>query len=654
MLQSRSSPKSELAFPALKELQPRSISTPDALDLEVSLDIDALRLPDDVQARLDRDSVNAENSKVYDRDLDLKNGIRLLRIEPGGGPLCVTFQYASFNDPPGYDAISYSWGTQPHMESVKVDAKDDFRLSRHLHAAMLRLRRPHRERSIWIDQMSVNQADVTERSGSVQLMREIYANARRVIVWIGETEPDTPTCRRLFADNSYDESQLLCCTQPGIAALEHDDAARKPGNEFDSAKHLPTVYIGPHTISWTFFAQLMRTNSHDRLPMFHHIRSQDDQSLLQLLSMAQDFQSRDPRGRIYALLGLVKGGQHCIEPDDSKSISQLYEEATLYLTQTEHNLDFFLDGRLERNDGDYSTWVPQFTQLRDRALVQSKDMYEAGPGEPEVSLVAAISGCSACTSAKGRALRLRAIPFGRIIRRSTEDTLPAPKATQKFNLRSRGRVSKPELSKLLHTLDQVFQGLEVDFKRVPALPLDQSPAIGFLMLDYIFGGARSVVDEYNRVEHIGLDIAKERRALRRMDQLATKFGFQLTAARKLNMKLAAIWENACLTVRHKAFYTPVTNTRQLLLGDQQEMYQVPAKLRQRDFFATADDFIGMAPATLEVGDEVIVPFGASRPFVIRSHGDHHVLIGDAIVPGIMSGQMVNLCKEGTVRRETTC
>ena len=226
----RSSPKSELAFPALKELQPRSISTPDALDLEVSLDIDALRLPDDVQARLDRDSVNAENSKVYDRDLDLKNGIRLLRIEPGGGPLCVTFQYASFNDPPGYDAISYSWGTQPHMESVKVDAKDDFRLSRHLHAAMLRLRRPHRERSIWIDQMSVNQADVTERSGSVQLMREIYANARRVIVWIGETEPDTPTCRRLFADNSYDESQLLCCTQPGIAALEHDDAARKPGN----------------------------------------------------------------------------------------------------------------------------------------------------------------------------------------------------------------------------------------------------------------------------------------------------------------------------------------------------------------------------------------------------------------------------------------
>ncbi|KAK1072643.1 hypothetical protein LTR12_014952 [Friedmanniomyces endolithicus] len=71
-------------------------------------------------------------------------------------------------------------------------------------------------------------------------------------------------------------------------------------------------------------------------------------------------------------------------------------------------------------------------------------------------------------------------------------------------------------------------------------------------------------------------------------------------------------------------------------------------LDQRDFFATADGFIGMAPATLEIGDEVIVPFGPSRPFVVRSHGDHHVLIGDAVVPGIVSGQMVNLCKEGTM------
>jgi len=56
----------------------------------------------------------------------------------------------------------------------------------------------------------------------------------------------------------------------------------------------------------------------------------------------------------------------------------------------------------------------------------------------------------------------------------------------------------------------------------------------------------------------------------------------------------------------------------------------------------------MAPATLQVGDEVIVPFGASRPFVVRSHGDHHMLTGDAVVPGIMSGQLVDLCKEGFV------
>lgn len=76
-----SAPKSELVFPASKELQPPSIATPDTLELDASHDASELPLPDDMQVKLDRDSVNAENAKVYDRDLDLANGIRLLRVQ---------------------------------------------------------------------------------------------------------------------------------------------------------------------------------------------------------------------------------------------------------------------------------------------------------------------------------------------------------------------------------------------------------------------------------------------------------------------------------------------------------------------------------------------------------------------------------------------
>ncbi|KAK3075966.1 hypothetical protein LTR53_000270 [Teratosphaeriaceae sp. CCFEE 6253] len=669
----RRSRSSNLLVPRLKDVEAQSTSTQDVLEPEISQEAAELTLPAPHEARQDREAVRVENAKVYDRDLDLEAGMRLLRIQPGVGPLVVTLEYASLDDPPEYDALSYCWGAQQQLEPITVDGNDHFRLSRHLYAAMLRLRRPHRARLIWIDVVCVNQANIQERNRSVQLMWKIYANANRVIVWVGETETQTPTCKRLFAESAYDESQLVWCTQPGLAALEHDHVTKKLGDvlqtlewqsatnggdvwwkrlwviqEFSRAKHHPTVYVGPHAISWPFFAQLMRTETHDRLPLFHHLRSVEEQSLLQLLFMAKDFYCSDPRDRIYALLGLVKGGVTAIIPDYSEPVPQVYEDATLYLIQSERNVDVLLDGRLERDGGGYPTWVPHFTQLRDRALVQSKDGYEAGRGEPHVSLVPSVGECSACTSATGRALKLKAIPFGRIVSRATENTLPAQDSTHRIILTRHGQVQKPELTRPLQTVDQVFQELKVDFSKEPALPLDRTTGIGYLILDYMFNGTRSAVDEYTRVEHIRFDDGKKQQAQREMHKLADKYGIALTAARKLDMTLTAVWENAFLTVRHKALYTPDDETRRLLLGDHQEMYHVPAKLRRRDFFATSDGFIGMAPATLEVGDEVIVPFGASRPFVVRDHGDHHVLIGDAVVPGIMSGQLVNLYKEGSV------
>jgi hypothetical protein len=67
---------------------------------------------------------------------------------------------------------------------------------------------------------------------------------------------------------------------------------------------------------------------------------------------------------------------------------------------------------------------------------------------------------------------------------------------------------------------------------------------------------------------------------------------------------------------------------------------------ERVFFKTEDQHLGVGPGDLQEGDEIVVPFGSSRPWVIRSHGDHHVLVGDAFVPGIMTGQLEELWSKG--------
>lgn len=129
-------------------------------------------------------------------------------------------------------------------------------------------------------------------------------------------------------------------------------------------------------------------------------------------------------------------------PDYSESVPRVYEDATIYLIQSEGNLDVLLDGRLERDGGGYPTWVPHLTQLRDRSLVQSKDNYEAGLGEPSVGLVPAKKDCAACRSGTGRVLRLKAVPFGRISSRATENTLPAQDSTHRTILTRHGQVQK--------------------------------------------------------------------------------------------------------------------------------------------------------------------------------------------------------------------
>ncbi|KAJ5031873.1 heterokaryon incompatibility protein-domain-containing protein [Bipolaris maydis] len=93
----------------------------------------------------------------------------------------------------GFDAVSYCWGdpksthiiyfknfTHGHLPSLTITAKVD---------SMLRhLRKPHKQRRLWIDAICINQADAEEKTLQVPLMRRIYTAALKVHVWLGAGE----------------------------------------------------------------------------------------------------------------------------------------------------------------------------------------------------------------------------------------------------------------------------------------------------------------------------------------------------------------------------------------------------------------------------------------------------------------------------------
>jgi heterokaryon incompatibility protein (HET) len=122
--------------------------------------------------------------------------IRLLRLMPNRDETavieCQLFNY-TLELGKGthlYEALSYVWGNLDETVPILI-GKHCFKVTKNLHAALLRLRNHSIERIVWIDAVCINQADDQEKSHQIQYMAKIYDQASRVIVWLGEGTDDS-------------------------------------------------------------------------------------------------------------------------------------------------------------------------------------------------------------------------------------------------------------------------------------------------------------------------------------------------------------------------------------------------------------------------------------------------------------------------------
>lgn len=131
------------------------------------------------------------NSVVYSPIISEVATIRVVRLKPGnrGDPIECDLIHQPLAEL-SFEALSYVWGTALTPYQIKVDGKP-FYVTYNLHSALQELRSEDKDRTMWIDAMCINQGDNAEKSSQVQLMRDIYAKAIRVVVWLGESEKTT-------------------------------------------------------------------------------------------------------------------------------------------------------------------------------------------------------------------------------------------------------------------------------------------------------------------------------------------------------------------------------------------------------------------------------------------------------------------------------
>ena len=87
-----------------------------------------------------------------------------------------------------YTALSYVWGSGSTRHTILLNGQI-FLVRSNLYAFLYHVAKNKHfaETLFWIDAISINQSDISEKNGHVQHMGAIYSNASRVIAWLGHS-----------------------------------------------------------------------------------------------------------------------------------------------------------------------------------------------------------------------------------------------------------------------------------------------------------------------------------------------------------------------------------------------------------------------------------------------------------------------------------
>jgi hypothetical protein len=158
----------------------------------------------------------ANPASLYSQDLHGRR-IRLLELssflpgdeEPLQGDLRVVSLDRKFKTPT-YEALSYVWGEDADSPSRHVSCSGEkVPITRNCYDALRILHRHLGIRTIWVDAICINQDSIEEKEHQIPLMRDIYGNARRVFIWLGNGTKESDEAFAWIARESALESVLV-------------------------------------------------------------------------------------------------------------------------------------------------------------------------------------------------------------------------------------------------------------------------------------------------------------------------------------------------------------------------------------------------------------------------------------------------------------
>jgi hypothetical protein len=594
--------------------------------------------------------------------------IRLLTLIPGqeSEQIRCTLAVHPIDEFPVYEALSYVWGVpDPNKRPPKIICNGQrTEVGQNLCDALKTLRLGDRSRVFWIDAICVNQGDNNEKSHQVQRMRSIYAQAERVVIWLGKADDVVAkTAVQLFRKIS-----TICRAETGLELPDIGQISRNwPLDEELSVNNLPntessdwkylfdvlrrewfhrvwviqeasvaysvTIQISEHTCDWVDLGLtdtwLMGKGAFEHLGVLdYHFQAYGiwTQSirfgakrwpLMHLLSIFRAFAATDPHDRVYALLGISAEGTDLeltqtpsiLTPNYDLPVTDFYSDVVRFLIEHPYpggnpNLDILTlvyHYPDVREDG-FPSWVPRWDTPETR--INFGDQPQFVDHNASKDLAAKLIEGSANESLMLRGLFVDTVE-------QVDKSL--------FNLGA----NSPEM-----WLAVVQLWTEIVLPKFEALDLN----VVSLAFAIVVTAGSSSTDRLDGQPFNGADFgAYCRDCLQRVTTAMAEAGISRQEQTEVE----------------KWFPMPQSVESAHGPGD---LFGAAIETT-RPFFTTDKGRMGLGPVIVEEGDRICVLFGGKMPFVLRPTGEYYRLVGECFVPGLLHGEAIDKWQNGLLEEQ---
>lgn len=569
-----------------------------------------------------------------------KNEIRLLRVHPHEGArrtIRCDLLTVPLDNAPTYEALSYTWGNPSKLAPINIDGNLVL-VRKNLERALYELQDRNTERILWIDAICIDQENEEERSSQVRKMRDIYARASNVLVWLGKASDGSDLAFSLLEEirrrfpNPSTIFELLQSPET-LPSLEGLSNLFSRGywwrvwviQEVNFAKSV-TVHCGSSAMDWdamltvqqalrTAFGTVISSLAREHWPLreLHQaVQFRGPQSLLldraqgtttvralslfEALLMHRLKLSTDPRDKVYALVGLtVAKDDPDFTIDYSLSTRQVYINTVDKVLQSSQSLDIICAKTKGTEKPDLPSWVPNWA--------------------------------STCA--------LVPIPFRHAVHGSLYSASKDIKAEARVSRQTGVLEALGVQVGSVQTLGQSSEMMDMD-------DYYHTSKTFCAWLDLLIRELGAGFDRIEQCAQLFLCEIYEPEDLQ--DRTPSEFLQSVLGA--IFIYISETWPDIEVGAQLKEYADQVRYSAGISKAWIQTISQI---FWRRRFFITTEESLGLAEEHVRDEDIVCILFGCSIPVILRNVGDHYIYVSDACVVGYMYGKGIEDWKQGRLQ-----